>query len=233
MKLTEFNMKPKMMAKKALKENFNTELNLDKLSMSNTRTMLSKIRGLMKEAQQANATHRSEQDPAYLKLMFMEQALQSHYVDLRALPINNSRIVVEAEGVQQAQVVLAAKDMVDSIQKMIEEVSDMLVKELPAVMDSIDSEIGVDAGEQFNQAATEALSGLGGALQNAKVGLQGALNIVTGQGASPEAFGGGMGAELAEPAMGGEEEMSPEMGPELPGEEEELGASPALGRGKR
>lgn len=242
MKLTEFNLKPKMMAKKALKENFNQDVNFEKLSLTKTRAMLTKVRGLMKESKSSTA-FRSEQDPTYLKLMFMEQALKSHYAELKSLPQYNSRVVLEAEGVESAQVVLAAKDMVDSVQKMIEDVSDMLVKELPAVVDSVNSEIGTDAGEQFNGQATESLSQLGAALQSAKVGLQSALNIVTGGGVQPDAFGAGAGAGAeiggemgADMGMGGEEDLGGEMSDEVTGfgePEEELGAGASVGRGKR
>ena len=62
MKLTEFNNKPTLSAKKALKENFNTSLNFDNLSMSDTRTMLRKVKGLISETRQSNAIHSSEDD---------------------------------------------------------------------------------------------------------------------------------------------------------------------------
>ena len=239
MKLTEFNQKPSTMAKKALKENFNTSLNFDRLSMSDTRTMLRKVKGLISETKQSNAIHSSEQNPAYLKLVFMEQALTHHYGELRAQPMYNSRIVVENEEVEKSQVVLAVKDMVDSVQKMVEEVSDMLVKELPAVIDSVNSEIGTNEGEQFSSQSNEALTTLQAALTQAKTSLQAALGVVTGQGGG---FGmddgmGGMGApEMgAEMPMGGEEmgaDMGAEMPPEMPEEEPEAEPT-SVGRAKR
>jgi hypothetical protein len=231
MKLTEFNSKPKLIAKRALNENFNADYNFDKLDLAKTKDMLLKVRGLIGETRQSPDIHSSEQNPAYLKLIFMEQALKHHYGELKALPAYNSRIVVENEGVEQAQVVLAAKDMIDSVQKMIEDISDMLVKELPAVVDSVNSEIGVDAGEQFNNEATGALSALGSALQQAKLGLQNAMNVVTGGGA-PAAFGevppaGGMGEVPGEEMPSMDAEM-----PEVPEEEPEV-PEPTVGRGKR
>ena len=48
MKLNEFNMKPSTVAKKALKEHFNTTVNFDSLSLYDTNRMLRKIKGLMK-----------------------------------------------------------------------------------------------------------------------------------------------------------------------------------------
>lgn len=231
MKLTEFNNKPSQMAKKALKENFNTTANFEKLSLSETKNMLTKVKTLIKETKESNRIHQSEQNPAYLKLIFMEQALLHQYGELKARPIYNARIVVENEGVEQAQVVLAAKDMIDTVQKMIENISDMLVKELPAVVDSVNSEIGTNEGEQFNGQATEALSTLGAALQQAKVGLQGAMNVVTGQ-ESAEAFGGEMG-DMGEMPMEPEAEMPDmEASAEMPAEPEEIPA-PSIGRGKR
>lgn len=231
MKLTEFNNKPSQMAKKALKENFNTTANFEKLSLSETKNMLTKVKTLIKETKESNRIHQSEQNPAYLKLIFMEQALLHQYGELKARPIYNARIVVENEGVEQAQVVLAAKDMIDTVQKMIENISDMLVKELPAVVDSVNSEIGTNEGEQFNSQATEALSTLGAALQQAKVGLQGAMNVVTGQ-ESAEAFGGEMGdMDMGEMPMEPEAEMT-DMEAEMPEEPEEISA-PSIGRGKR
>jgi len=241
MKLTEFNQKPSMMAKKALKENFNTSLNFDKLSMSDTRTMLRKVKGLISETRQSNAIHSSEQNPAYLKLVFMEQALAHHYGELRAQPMYNSRIVVENEEVEKSQVVLAVKDMVDSVQKMVEEVSDMLVKELPAVIDSVNSEIGTNEGEQFSSQANEALTTLQAALTQSKTSLQAALGVVTGQGGGFDAgMGGnemgGMGAEM--PDMGGDmgAEMpdmgGDDMGAEMPEEEPEAPPT-SVGRAKR
>lgn len=242
MKLTEFNAQPKMLAKKALKENFKTELNFSKMSLVETKNMLTKVKHLLSTVKESNDVHTSEQNPAYLKLIFMEQALIHHYGDLRTQPLYNARIVVENEEVEKSQVVLAAKDMMDSVQKMVEDVSDMLVKELPAIVDSVNSEIGTNEGDQYSTQATEALSGLQAALTTARAGLQSALGIVTGQGGD---MMGGMGAE-----MGGEAELGAEM--PMPGDEAELGAMdaeemgepeaeiepeeiplPKLGRGKR
>ena len=242
MKLTEFNQKPYAMAKKALRENFNTDLPIEKLSLSQTRNMLGKVKNLISEVKETDKSYSSENNPQYLKLVFMEQALSDYYAELKEAPKYNSRIVVENEEIEQAQVVLAAKDMMDSVQKMIEDVSDMLVKELPAVVESVSGEMGSDQGEQFNAMATEALSGLQAALTQAKSGLQSALNVVTGQGSG---FGsgmpgmGGMGDMGAAPSMGEPEVDAMAQGaeelptpPEDEMDSEEIPA-PKLGRGKR
>jgi hypothetical protein len=194
MKLTEFNMKPTLVAKKALKEHFNTTLNVERLGLYDTTKMLRKVKGLMSEMK-SGESFATESNPAYMKLMFMEQALVHRYGELKAMPMYNQRIVVENEEVEKSQVVLAANEMIDEMQKMIENVSDMLVKELPAVVDGVNAEIGTNEGEQFNSQVSEALTQLQAALTSSKSGLQSALGIITGQGG----FGAG--------AMGGAEDM--------------------------
>ena len=244
MKLTEFNSKKTTVAQKALKEHFNTTFNVDKLGLYETRKMLTKVKGLMSEAKGRSMS--GEQNPAYLKLVFMEQALTHHYGDLRTMPMYNTRIVTENEEVEKSQVVLAAQEMVDTMQKMVEQVSDMLVKELPAVVDGVNSEFGTSEGEQFNSQVSEALTSLQAAITQSKTGLLGALGVITGQGGS--GFGADMGADMGAMgagdmgadmgAMGGEEMGADmdgaDMGSEaLPAEEPAEEPMPMVGRAKR
>ena len=142
-----------------------------------------------------------------------------------------SRRLREASEVQQAQVVLASQDMVDQVQKMIEQVTSMQFKDLPALCDQIKNQVGVDQSAQFNTDATAALAGLVQNLQGSKQQLEQALGVVTGQ--APTIPGEDMipatdmGAEL--PPTGDEE-----LPPELSAPEEELPApSASLGRGRR
>lgn len=99
--------------------------------------------------------------------------------------------------VQQAQVVLAAQDMVDKMQSMLEDVSELQFKELPALVDSIKNQVGVDQAAQFNQDATTALTGLLQNIQGAKLQMDAALGVVTGQAPAGAAAAGAMGADIA------------------------------------
>jgi alanyl-tRNA synthetase len=105
--------------------------------------------------------------------------------------------------VQQAQVVLAAQDMVDSMQGMLEDVSAMQFKELPALVDSIKNQVGQEQAMQFNTDAGAAFSGLMQNLQSAKQQLDAALGVVTGQ------------APAAIPGMEAGAEIGADLGAEL------------------
>jgi hypothetical protein len=245
--------------------------------------MLNRVRGLISEHRRQPEFHSSEKNPAYLKLVMMEQALagriseqdpapmagqtttapagqtpqqaaalqsqqqmqkrkqiqdQMRELDKQKAELQKQLSMAESQHslrrklkeseVQQAQVVLASQDMVDQVQKMIEQVTSMQFKDLPALVDQIKNEVGVDQAQQFNADATAALAGLTQNLQGSKGQLETALGVVTGQ--APAVPGADMApAEMPVPDMGTEELPIPE-----PEEDEEVSdLEVSLGRGKR
>lgn len=150
--------------------------------------------------------------------------------------------LVESE-LQQAQVVLAAQDMVDQVQGMMEDISEMQFKDLPALSQSIKNDMGVEQATAFQAAASAALTTLLQSVQTAKTALEGAQGALTGQtpvvpGDVGAEVGAAMGAELGAAAGA---EAGAEMGAELPApppaddeeEEPESDDTAALGRERR
>ena len=278
---------------KVMESYFGSTVAFDKLSRPQARNMLNRVRALISEHRRQPDFHSSEQNPAYLKLVMMEQGL-SHRIS-EQVPVAGSATTAQqpnpqntammiaskkkqlqdqikakqeeirnlqqqlnqpnlgmAEGahslrrklkeseVQQAQVILASQDMVDQVQKMIEQTTAVQFKDLPALVDQIRNEVGYDQATQFNTDATAALSGLVQNLQASKGQLEQALGVVTGQAPTvPGAEAGAdLGAELGAD-LGADlgAEAGAELGAELPpeGEEEEEVTSlqTTLGRGKR
>lgn len=221
-------------AVKALKEHYGIKLNTNKLSLAETKQMLRKVRSLALETKQTQSFQNKQPNSSYMKLVFMEQALVDHYNQLLTQP--KPRIVLETSKVEESQVFLAAQDVVDTVQKMIVDTSDILVKELPALVQSIKSDIGANEGDQYNEKVTQALTQLQSALATSKTELESALGVITGE-------GGGMefqdtddqmpevpdtGAPEAEmPEIGGEEEV------DLDFEEPASMEMPGAGRPKR
>jgi hypothetical protein len=116
--------------------------------------------------------------------------------------------------VQQAQVILASQDMVDQVQRMIEQVTSIQFKDLPALVDQIRNEIGYDQATKFNADATGALGGMVQNLQQSKIQLETAMGTVTGQApVVPGEAAPDVGAEM--PPMDAGAEMPVEPGAEL------------------
>jgi Skp family chaperone for outer membrane proteins len=289
MKLHELAItSPTKQAAKVFESYFGNSVPFEQLNRKQARHMLTRVRDLIAEHRRQPAFHTSEQNPAYLKLVVMEQGLASKLSEeMTAAPaaggvaapaVNPADMAVQlatkrkeiqdaikakqtelqtlqkqlanpmAMGetrqsqrrrlgeseVQQAQVVLASQDMVDQVQKMIEQVTSMQFKDLPALVDQVKNQMGPDQAVRFNQDVTGALTGLTQNLQGSKQQLEGALGVVTGQ--APIIPGEELGAAPAPdlagelPAPEGEEEIDVDMDADI--EEPTAGAND-LGRARR
>ncbi len=261
---------------KVFESYFGSKIKFEDLNRRQAYNMLSRVRSVLSEHRNTVARHQSQQNPDYLKLLMMEQALSARVKEqsvggvgqgpsggpggapgaqqqpsreqqaaavskvtnkfndpqvktairnamagrrltpaqaqmvqgakvMGMLGENQRRLVqqvLQESEVQQAQVVLAAQDMVDKMQDMLEDVTEMQFKELPALVDSIKNQVGMEQAQQFNTDATAALAGLVQNLQGAKQQMETALNVVTGQAPA---------MDMAAPAMG-----APSMPGELP-----------------
>jgi len=287
MKLQELDArKTTQKVTKVLESHFGHSTDFDRLGRRQAQHMLSRVRGLVREHRQTTDRHRSETDPAYLRLIMMEQALTARIQEqvpatagaavsgtdqnkamqsaidkvqdpklkaalgksAKGQPLNpeeekmvagaalmkseSRRRTIRESEVQQAQVVLAAQDMVDNIQGMIEDATEMQFKELPALVDSIRNQIGMEQAVQFQQDATAALTGLVQSLQGTKTSLEQGLGVVTGQGQVAPGLDAAMGAaapagaEVPVAAAPGEEEVDLSLDANL----DEPEAEPAGGR---
>lgn len=223
------------LASKALQENFAMQFDPSKLDKIKTQTMLSRVRKSLGEAKASKNFYEAQRSESYLKLVFMEQALKEHYSKLLS---RKTRIVFENEEVEKSQVILAAQDMVDSVQKMLEDVGEMQVKELPALVSSIESEMDANKAQEFNTQVSQQLDTLSESLKAGFDGLKAALNQLTGVGGGvAQAFdtGAEMGAEAgAEAGLDAGLAAGAELGAEMPpAEEPEPAAVGGVGRAKR
>jgi hypothetical protein len=139
--------------------------------------------------------------------------------------IVESKRTLNEDEVSQAQVVLAAQDMVDRVQKMVEDMIDLQYKDVPALADTMKGELGTDQAMQFKDAMGAALSTLAETLNTTKEQMDAAVAIVTGEEvASP------MG-DLEGVDMDGEVDMDMDMDMEPVPVPDDMGSD--LGREKR
>ena len=285
MKLQELDaLKQQDKAAQVLEKRLGQAVSFDNLSLRESRHMLLRVRGLINEHRSSAEFHSSETDPAYLKLIMIEQGLKGrlHEAAMPAPAASGAEPVMTVDPkdpkvqaamkksqagqtlnpeeqklvgaiatasmqkesqqarrrlreseIQQAQVVLAAQDMVDQVQKMLEQISAMQFKDLPALTDSIKNDMGVDQATAYQSAAAAALTQLLQSVQQGKTALEGAQATLTGQ--APVVPGAEPAADLnAEPAAEVDVDVDAEIEPT--GNEEEptpLGAPEALGRERR
>ena len=72
--------------------------------------------------------HTAEKNPQYMELLMVREGLTSW--------MNDREIIAESE-MAKSEVILAAKDVVDSVQDMLEKISKIQTEQMPALLDAI------------------------------------------------------------------------------------------------
>jgi hypothetical protein len=128
---------------------------------------------------------------------------------------------------EQAELVMAAKDMVNRITGWMEDTAEMQTESMLELADSIRDEMGSEQSEAFTAAVKPALEALYTALEATREATTQGVGLLTGEGEAPEPMG-------AEDEVAAEPEMEPTVdaeagAEEVPADDGMAAAEPAVG----
>ena len=134
-----------------------------------------------------------------------------------------------------AELVMAAKDMVDRLTGWMEDTAEMQTESMLELADAIRDEMGAQQSEGFTNAVKPALEQLYAAMESTRVALTQGVGMLTGEGEAPAMdMGADMSAELpAEEPVPGAEDMEPTVDDEFAAAAPAAGGEAEAGRERR
>jgi len=230
MKLTDMPTKPSLKKlNKVIESRFGFSIDYDSLTYAKAEAMRGKIMETVSNIRRSSAIHTAEQDPKYLEMLIVYEGL-SRFIDAHD-QMQPRRKLKEGE-LGQAEAILAAKDMVDTVQDMIEKVGKMQNEQLPALVDSIRDQIGAAQADTFKNSVGQTLGSLSQQLGQAREGLDSSARALTGEETAAAMSVPVGGADLGDegiPAELGAEEMPDTFGSTGAA----AGGAEEVGRGRR
>jgi len=218
---------------KVTESRFGFSIDYNSLTMGKAVAMSNKIFETVSAIRKSSAIHTAEKDPQYLEMLIVYEGLQ-RFID--ATKLNESRQKLKEGEMGKSEAILAAKDMVDTAQDMIEKVGKMQNEQLPALIDSIRDQIGSEQADAFKNSVGQVLATLSQQLGQTRESLDGAARALTGEGVAttPMAMPG-MDAGMGGADMGGADmsEMPPEEGDGFDATDAAAGGAESLGRERR
>lgn len=183
---------------KVMESRFGFKIDYDNLSYEKAKRLQTAISEGLNKIRKSYGIHTAEKNPQYMEMLMVQEGL-SYWLD------QNTPALMEGE-LETAEVVLAAKDMVDSVQDMISDASKMLNEELPPLIDTIKDQVGTAQAESFKNTVSSALQGLMDALNGARDALDNGARILAGEQAEqPMQMPADVGAPAGELADQGDE----------------------------
>ena len=158
---------------RALAENYDYNLKFTGMTRERARRMAEKARARVNEHKDINQRIKFKMIAESLDL-WMQANIQTELTSMVAEGLDD-------ESMEEAKVILAAKELSDKIQGMIEDAAKMQVQDLLPIVDAMKSEVGSAEADAFASAADTALAGLVEALKGAKTEYDNAIGVAQGQ----------------------------------------------------
>ena len=208
----------------SLAKRFGQKIKLENFSLTQLQDARNKLRTKLSQIEVSESFDTVLENDSYLKSKLMLDILNAEIAergDIEQEAIQETKLREGAE--DQAEIVMAAKDMVDRVTSWMEDTAEMQTESMLELADAIRDEMGSNQSQQFVQSIKPALEGLYAAMEQAREALSAGVGLLTGEQAPAAELG-------AEPEMAADAEMEPTVDQEAAAPADEFGAAaPAAG----
>jgi hypothetical protein len=205
---------------KVMESRFGFSIDYNSLTFKKAYSLAKGLSESLDAIKRTHGAHTAEKNPKYMEMFMVRESLHRWMVE------NKSTLITESE-MAKSQAILAAKDMVDSIQDMLEKISKMQNEQLPALLDTIRDQISTDKAEGFKASVSPLLQDLASTLQQGRESADSAARALAGEAVEQP-------MDLVAPTTGAEElPMSDVDADEFAATDAAAGGDDELGRDRR
>lgn len=183
MNLKELAPKTTKRLNKVMESRFGFAIDYDSLTYAKAQRLSHSINESLNSIRRTHGAHTAEKNPKYMEMLMVKEGLAAWL---------NQQHLMEGE-LETAEAVLAAKDMVDSVQDMITDASKMLNEQLPPLLDTIRDQIGPQQADSYKSTVTTALQELMVSLNGARDALDQGARGLAGEQVAPAPMDMGTG----------------------------------------
>jgi hypothetical protein len=144
---------------KVMESRFGFTIDYDNLTYAKAQRLSKALNENIGAIKRSFGAHTAEKNAKYMELMLVKEGIDRW--------LNSEQGLFESE-MGRSEAVLAAKDIVDSVQDMLEKISKIQNEQVPALIDTIRDQIGGEQAEQFKTTISPCLTELYTALSSAR-----------------------------------------------------------------
>ena len=221
----------------SLAKKFGQKINVDQFTLEQLQDARNKIRTKLSQVETMESFTEVHNEPYQKSKLFLDvlNAAISERESIQDQEITQETVVREGAE-DEAELVMAAKGMVDKVTSWMEDTAEMQTESMLELADAIRDEMGSAQSEQFVASVKPALEALYSSMEETRNTLTQGVGMLTGEAEPVDT----MGAEEPEmePTVDGEEDMDADMDMEEPADDFDASAPAAggeeeAGRAKR
>jgi hypothetical protein len=233
----------------SLAKRFGQRIALEKFTVEQLQDVRNKIRTKLSQVETNESfseVHKEDYQKSKLFLDVLNAAIDERGVEEAAKPdfldmdkdgdkkepmkkaIKDKKKKIKEGAEDSAELVMAAKDMVDRVTGWMEDTAEMQTESMLELADAIRDEMGSEQSEAFTAAVKPALESMYAAMESTREALTGGVGLLTGEG-GPEPMGAEEEPGMEDPAMEPTVDGEADMDMEAPAEDDFGAAAPAAG----
>jgi len=175
---------------------FGEKIRLDKFSSSDLISTRNKLRNKIKNIEISEGFSAINKDE-YQKSRVFLRIIETEIQERRLNKVSKHRKTINEGPEEQAELVMAAKDMVDRITGWMEDTAEMQAESMIDLADSIRNEMGLEMSNSFVSTVKPALESMYKHLESSRESLISGVMLLTG-----ESDGVSMGSDVGDTSMG-------------------------------
>ena len=173
----------------SLAKQFGQRINLDEFTLEQLHTARNKLRTSLSQVE-TNESFSSVQKPAYQKSKLFLDVLNAEINERELVQDANLEESVISEGEEdKAELVMAAKDMVDRVTGWMEDTAEMQTESMLDLADAIRDEMGSEQSEAFVNTVKPALEQMYDVMETTRAALTTGVGMLTGEGEAMDTMG--------------------------------------------
>jgi len=157
---------------KIVESRFGFSIDYDNLTYAKAQRLTKALGENITNIKKSFGAHTAEKNSKYMELMLVKEGLDKW--------LSSEQGLFESE-LGRSEAVLAAKDIVDSIQDMLEKISKVQNEQIPALIDTIRDQIGSEQAEAFKSSMSPTLTELYTALSTARETADTSVRVLSGE----------------------------------------------------
>ncbi len=184
MKLTEIGHKSvSKKINRVLESRFGFAIDYASLSVEKAQRLAEAMTKQIESIKFSHGVHKAEKNSRYMEMLMVRDGLVRWLGEQSSAPVE-AKMVTESE-TAKSEAILAARDVVDSMQDMMERVGKMQNEQMPALLDAIRDQIGMEQADAFKASVAPMLDTLAQSLQQSREGADQAARALAGEQVAP------------------------------------------------
>ena len=168
---------------KVVESRYGSSINYNVLTVEHAQRLVKTLDEGIAGVRKSHAIHGAEKNPRYMELVLVREGLVKWLKENgaeKSASVVAKKVVAESE-TAKSEAILASRDIVDSIQDMMEKIGRMQNEQMPALLDAVRDQLGAEQADSFKASVDPVLNGLEEQLRTGRETIDNAARSLAGE----------------------------------------------------